>query len=260
MPTVDIIVSTKTSDSLRVEQISSMFDCPREKKQTLRWNIDLPLDSRPWNVGLIVGPSGCGKSTIARELWPKQMDEVFQWGAASVIDDFDESLSIEEIAEVCQAVGFNTIPAWMRPYRVLSNGERFRVSLARRLLSADDLVVIDEFSSVVDRRVAQIASYAVQKYIRRSGRRFVACSCHSDVIEWLQPDWICEPNANLFTWRCLRQRPEISIIIRRVSYGTWRLFAPFHYMNAELNRFARCFGLFVDDRIATFAGIPRTRE
>jgi GNAT superfamily N-acetyltransferase len=43
--------------------------------------------------------------------------------------------------------------------------------------------------------------------------------------------------------------------VARVSYETWRLFAPFHYLTSDLHRAARCFGLFVDDRIAAFAGM-----
>ena len=31
-------------------------------------------------------------------------------------EDFARSLSMKEIADMCQAVGFNTIPAWLRPY------------------------------------------------------------------------------------------------------------------------------------------------
>jgi hypothetical protein len=43
-----------------------------------------------------------------------------------------------------QSVGFNTIPAWMRPFAVPSNGEKFRVEMARRLIEAGDLVTMDE--------------------------------------------------------------------------------------------------------------------
>ena len=88
------------------------------------------------------------------------------------------------------AVGFNTIPAWLRPYGVLSNGEKFRVDLARRLLEGGDLIAVDEFTSVVDRQVAKIGSHAVQKWARGKGRQFVAATCHYDLEDWLQPDWV----------------------------------------------------------------------
>jgi GNAT superfamily N-acetyltransferase len=141
----------------------------------------------------------------------------------------------------------------MRPHAVLSNGERFRVDLARHLVEDVDPIVVDEFTSVVDRQVAKIAAHAVQKFVRAEKRRFVAASCHYDVIDWLQPDWILEPATMDFQWRELRRRPDIAVEVRRVPYDAWKLFAPFHYLTKELHHGARCYCLFVDDRPAAFA-------
>lgn len=250
---IDVTVQSRVADSVRVQQLSAMFDVPPQETSTLTWTGELPIEGLEWNVGAIIGPSGCGKSTIKRALFDE--DRSYAWGAESVIDDFSAELSMADITAVCQAVGFNTIPAWMRPYHVLSNGERFRVELARALLEGGDPIVVDEFTSVVDRQVAKIGSHAVQKYVRRTDKRFVAVSCHHDIVEWLQPDWVFEPATMTFTRRLLRRRPEINAEVRRVPYDAWRLFAPYHYLTAELHRAARCFGLFVDGRIAAFAGM-----
>ena len=43
------------------------------------------------------------------------------------------------------SVGLNSVPTWTKPYCVLSNGEKFRADLARRI---KDNAVIDEFKSV----------------------------------------------------------------------------------------------------------------
>jgi len=256
MPRVNVVVDSPVSRSVRVRQLESMFDVPPSERATLTWDGDVDLDQRPWRVGLIVGPSGCGKSTLLRHLFGAPAE--LHWGGASTIDDFAPSLSMSTIAEACQAVGFNTIPAWMRPFAVLSNGERFRVELARRVLEAPSPVVVDEFTSVVDRQVAQIGAHAVQKFIRRTAdRQFVAASCHDDIVEWLQPDWVLEPATMTLTWRDLQRRPPVDAVIRRVPYALWRLFAPYHYLTAELARSARCFGLFVHDRPAAFAGVMR---
>jgi GNAT superfamily N-acetyltransferase len=116
--------------------------------------------------------------------------------------------------------------------------------------------VVDEFTSVVDRQVAQIGAHAVQKHIRRTpGRQFVAASCHYDIVEWLQPDWVLEPSTMSLTWRGLQRRPPVECIVARVPYSAWRQFAPFHYLTADLHKAARCFGLFVGDRMAAFAGM-----
>src|SRR5215471_1029840 len=243
---VDVAVSTPISRSMRARQLEAMFDVPGGDIQMRMWAGDVPLDERDWNVGLIVGPSGAGKTTIARQMFGDEL--VPEWHEPSVIDDFDESISMQEIANACQAVGFNTIPAWLRPFEVLSTGERFRVDLARRMLESapDEPLVVDEFSSVVDRQVAKIGAHAVQKWVRRADRQFVAATCHFDVIDWLRPDWVLEPSTMTFRWESLRPRPPIAITIERVPYAAWQMFAPFHYLTASLHRAARCFVLFVD--------------
>lgn len=265
MPAFDFTLQTRVSDSVRARQLEGIFDVPYRETQDLRLSGDLPIDDAPWNVGLIVGPSGSGKTRIAHNVFGAACEPPLTWGAASVIDDFAASATVEAISHVCSAVGFNTITAWLRPYAVLSNGEQFRAQLARRLLEQGDPIVVDEFSSVVDRQVAQIASHAVQKHVRAHDRKFVAVACHYDIVDWLQPDWVFEPASGTFTRRLLRRRPALDVEVRRVPYDAWRVFAPFHYLTAELNRNARCFALFVADRIAAFAGMlhrphPKVRD
>jgi ABC-type uncharacterized transport system YnjBCD ATPase subunit len=256
MPKVDAVVSSPVSTSMRARQVEALFDVPPVEQQTLRWQGDVPLDDRPWNVGLIVGPSGCGKSTVASALFGAEaLASSLKWGGASVLDDFPTECPLGDLSAICQAVGFNTIPAWLRPFSVLSNGEQFRAMLARRLVESPSLVVLDEFTSVVDRQVARIGSHAVQKHVRKNGTKFVAVSCHHDIIDWLNPDWILEPATMTFAWRSLQRRPALDVEIARVEYATWRLFAPYHYMSSNLARAAQCFALFVEGRPAAFCGI-----
>lgn len=237
------------SGSHRVRQLESMFDVPTEEMSRVHWEGELPdfRSDDDWRIGLIVGPSGSGKSTIARELFGDEKS--FQWGGASVIDDFDDDLSINDIAAVCQAVGFNTIPSWMRPFSVLSTGEQFRVDLARRMTAFyDGPILVDEFTSVVDRQVAKIGSYAVNKWINKHElRQFVAVSCHYDIIDWLQPDWIIEMPTMRLERRLVRRRPDIRVSVGRVPYSAWSIFSRFHYLTADLNKAAKCFCLFVED-------------
>jgi len=247
---IEIHKEVEIESTIRTELLSSMFEVPAKTKLSVSLSGDLPLDDRPWNIGLIVGPSGSGKTLLLNNLFGGS--ELLFWEHKSVIDDFAADHSMEDIARVCQSVGFNTIPSYLRPYSVLSNGERFRVEVARRLLSPINPICIDEFTSVVDRQVAQFGCHAIQKYIRGcEHKQFIAASCHYDIIPWLQPDWILEPgNPCKFTWRSLCQRPPITVSVSRVQYKTWELFRDFHYMTAELNRAARCYGLYVSSKSA----------
>jgi len=252
---VALEVSTEVSRSSRARQVEALFDVPAQEKCSLKWEGDAPIEARPWNVGLVVGPSGCGKSSVARHMFGANFHPELEWRGKSVIDDFSETLSVADVAAACSSVGFNTIPAWLRPYAVLSNGEKFRVEVARRLLEGGDPIVIDEFTSVVDRQVAQIGSHAVAKFVRANKRQFVAVSCHYDIVDWLQPDWVLEPATMTFTWRSLQPRPTIDVEIVRVDHSAWRTFAPYHYLSADLHRGAACFVLFARGSPAAFAGI-----
>jgi ABC-type ATPase with predicted acetyltransferase domain len=65
-----------------------------------------------------------------------------------------------------------------------------RVDIARALCLDKPLIVFDEFTSVVDREIAKVSAFAISKTVRRSKKRFVAVTCHYDVVDWLEPDWV----------------------------------------------------------------------
>lgn len=250
MPRIDCVRSSVVARTPRVMQAESMFELPAAATAEVRWSLDLPLEDREWQIGLIVGPSGAGKSTIARELFGEHIVDELVWPAdRSVLDGFGPELGIKDVTGWLSAVGFSSPPSWLRPFQVLSTGEKFRATMARALAEAEDLVVIDEFTSVVDRQVARAACAAVSKAVRRGGRRFVGVGCHYDVLEWLQPDWICEPHESLFRWREVQQRPRVNLDIVPVHRQAWQLFKQHHYLNSDIHQPARCF-------LAMWDGVP----
>lgn len=191
MPSFDIVKTANIKKTYRVARIMGDYDVKIDHaNEHFAGEIKMPED---WHIGVIVGGSGTGKTTIARELFGDQMITGFDWSAQSVVDDMPKSCSMDEIERMFYAVGFGSVPSWLKPFSVLSNGEKMRVELARALLERD-FVVFDEFTSVVDRQVAQTASMAINKAIHRTGKKFVAVTCHYDVLEWLQPDWVFDTN------------------------------------------------------------------
>jgi len=60
----------------------------------------------------------------------------------------------------------------------------------RALLLEEPIIVFDEFTSVVDREVAKVSSFAIQKAVRRTKKKFIAVTCHYDIIDYLEPDWV----------------------------------------------------------------------
>lgn len=112
----------------------------------------------------------------------------YEYTHASVVDDMPKA-SMEDIEKMFYTVGFGSVPSWLKPYSVLSNGEKMRCDMARALLE-NETVCFDEFTSVVDRNVAETLCIALNKAIKRTNKKFIAVTCHRDVIEWLEPDWV----------------------------------------------------------------------
>jgi GNAT superfamily N-acetyltransferase len=227
-----------------------------------------------WRIGLIVGPSGSGKSTLAKKIFGKHLYHRREWPADKAVIDGLGDLPIKQITGIFTTVGFSSPPSWIKPYHVLSNGEQFRCDLARAISqggcvidetdsvagdvnpiakkvdSNGGLVVFDEFTSVVDRNVARVISGAIAKGIHRGriGCRFVAVTCHYDVTEWLEPDWIIDMASSSFQRRRLR-RPPIKLEIVHCRRSAWQLFARHHYLSGKLSGFARCY-------LALWEGVP----
>ena len=247
MSHIDVTVTCPVYDSFRVQQVAGMFDVPLAERATERFAIDVPELGDAWRIGLIVGPSGSGKSTIARRLFGERLYRERSWPTDRAVIDCLGDRPIKEITGLFTAVGFSSPPSWIKPYQVLSGGERFRCDLARALAEASagdepQLVAFDEFTSVVDRNVARIGSAAIAKGIHagRIACRLVAVTCHYDVAEWLEPDWVLDMATSTFSRRRLR-RPRIELEIFRCERGAWKMFARHHYLSGQLTAVARCF-------------------
>lgn len=215
------------------DRIANSFDFDFNGEITTEINIpDFPKD---FNIGLIVGSSGSGKSSLLKLFGDEEANE---WKSdecvANHFDNFDDA------CEKLGAVGFNSIITWLKPYQVLSTGEKFRCDVARKL---KDNSVIDEFTSVVNRECAISCSVSISKYIKKHNlKNIVFASCHDDIIEYLQPDWVYNTDKKeMSVGRCVRQRPQIVLEVNQCSEQIWYLFKPYHYLSAELNASADCY-------------------
>jgi len=138
-----------------------------------------------YNIGLIVGASGSGKSTILKKLKAASAFETPWNPNKAIVSHFD---SPDEAIEKLHACGLASVPTLCKPYHVLSNGEKYRAEFAR-LLEHD--LIMDEFTSEVNRETAKSLCVSVSKYIRKKDiKNIVLASCHKDIIPWLQPDWV----------------------------------------------------------------------
>lgn len=197
MPNFDIIKEVHPDNTFRVNSIISNFDLDIEHIHE-HFSGSIDIEGKEWNVGLIVGSSGTGKSTIAKDCFGDAYIKGYEYNEKAVVDDMPKGKSIKDIEKTFTSVGFASPPSWLKPYDVLSNGEKMRVDLARSILEDKEIIVFDEFTSVVNREVAKTSSYAISKAVRKQDKKFVAVACHRDIIEWLEPDWIYDTDEKRF--------------------------------------------------------------
>ncbi|CAE8691586.1 unnamed protein product [Polarella glacialis] len=159
---------------------------------------------------LVLGPSGSGKTTLLRAL----LSECFPQFATCPYPggDWQAGRPLIEAFETADAgrdllggVGLGSVPSWCKPFEVLSVGEKYRanVALALQARKADPQrpLVFDEWTSELDRDLARVLSLALGKRLRKGSGSpgeggetegpYIFATCHDDVAQHLQPEWLC---------------------------------------------------------------------
>lgn len=151
------------------------------------------LSNFKWNIGVLCGNSGSGKSTLLSTLGEPK-NPIYDY-SKSIISQFPH-MSEHDVCELLSSVGLSSVPVWLHKPNELSNGERARLDLCWILANAkeNEIILYDEFSSVINRAVAKSMSYALQRYVREKNLKIILASCHFDIIEWLNPDWVFNLN------------------------------------------------------------------
>src|SRR5437879_2162932 len=111
MPSITIIREAEVARTPRVLQMEGMFDVPPSARSVVRWEADLPLHEKPWNIGLIVGASGSGQTTVAREVIGERVVPAvgFEWPQdRSVLHGFPPDMPIKQVVGYLTSVGFSS--------------------------------------------------------------------------------------------------------------------------------------------------------
>ena len=240
-------------DSYRAARVKSLFNA----ESGCNFNLDVELDlTGDWNIGVVVGPSGSGKTSIGKTIFgggTEIHDYHKRWPQDKpIIDAIVPKGSFDDVTGALASVGLGDVPAWLRPFRVLSNGEQFRAGLARLICEKPKQVVVDEFTSVIDRRIAQIGSQAFQKAWRRANPtgKAVLLTPHYDILDWVQPNWILDLRTGKFARGSLQRRPNINIDIFKVNGSYWRFFKQHYYLNLPMPPAAEYYVGLADGELA----------
>lgn len=190
MPNINIVKYLPKSESYNFRYVCDRYDLDVSKFNK-NWSIEFDFP-KEWSIGLIVGNSGSGKSLISKEIFKKvYLGQIIQETQIPLIETFSD-IPIDKIISALSSVGMGSVPEWLTPYSCLSTGQKMRADLAYCLLSDEEIIAYDEFTSVVDRQVAKIVSHSIAKAFRKKNKKFVAITCHHDVEEWLEPDWVLD--------------------------------------------------------------------
>lgn len=237
MTTIEIHNRVSDFDTYRAARVKSLFNAESGCNFDLTIeNVDLSGD---WNIGVVVGASGSGKTSIGKQIFGENkivnLSEGWSYDKP-IIDDIAPDGDFNTVTGLLSSVGLGDVPAWLRPFRVLSNGEQFRAGLARAICEKPAEIVIDEFTSVIDRQIAKIGAQAFQKAWRRENPagKVVLLTPHYDILDWVQPDWVIDTTAKTFERGYPRQRPSIELEIRKVNGSYWRYFKPHYYLDLPM--------------------------
>ena len=255
---IDIDNRCDEFNSYRASRVKSLFNC--ESGANFRAAVEVP-DDDDWKIGVIVGPSGSGKTSAGKLLWPDVgiTDLYSGWpDDQPIVDGIAPAGDFDSVTGALSAVGLGDVPAWLRPFKALSNGQQFRAGLARVIVDAPERVVIDEFTSVVDRQIAKIGAAAFAKAFRRTRGRAVLLSCHYDILDWVEPDWVFDAGSGKLLRGELWRRPKLQLDVYKTDGSYWPMFEPHHYLKLPRMVAATYFVGFVDgEAVAHIAASPR---
>ena len=117
-----IKLKTKIVNDKYTEYVYEAFDIQNKEETEVEILYNLSeAKSFDWNIGVILGGSGTGKTTILKKMG--DVKKVNFDSNKSLISNFDW-LEPKDAALVLTSMGLSSVPTWLRPFHVLSNGEQ----------------------------------------------------------------------------------------------------------------------------------------
>ena len=194
---IDVRFQTRVERGPRVMEIAEAFGIGLEDKEFVVFD-HLDLDVEPGDVVYITGQSGGGKSVLLRDLQRQMiaagmhtvnLDDI-TFRDVPLIDqigkDTDDAIRLLAIAGISDAY------LYVRKPSELSDGQRYRLRLAKAVESGAAVWVADEFLAILDRTTAKVIAFSMQKVARRVGATLLVATTHTDMVADLAPDLVVE--------------------------------------------------------------------
>lgn len=190
---IDVAFNTRVNKTVRTLEIAESFGLGLDEKE---WRLydGLELNIEPGEVVYVTGQSGSGKSVILREL-QRLMAEGGQTVAS--IDDYqfsDEINVIDQLGKttsdalgLLSMAGLNDAYLFVRKPSEMSDGQKYRLKIAKLIESGANVWVADEFGAVLDRVTAQVVASNLQRAARAAGATVIVATTHEDLKNALRP-------------------------------------------------------------------------
>lgn len=190
---------------VRLAMDSFGIESPRLRKKLLG-PVDIELVAG--NIFLITGSSGAGKSILLDAICGKSTQgllvrgEIERGGKRAaeleslpsdvpLLQYFGERYGAERAFDILCRVGLSEAMVFIKPFSMLSMGQRYRAMLADLLLSGADIWVIDEFCSNLDPITASVISSQIRRLAKQHGIVLVAAAANvSHFVADLAPERI----------------------------------------------------------------------
>jgi len=189
--------STKAEVTQRTVAVCEAFGLGVDEAKRFIVFDDFSLDFCKGDLIYVMGDSGGGKTLLLKAFKKFFGDEAIEVEELEI--DPDETLvegvgaDVKEAIEVLSLCGLNDAFLFLRKYRELSEGQKYRYKLAKLMDSKHKSVwIIDEFCATLDRVMARIIAYLVQKVARKHGKTVIVGTTHRDLVEDFQPDMVVE--------------------------------------------------------------------
>lgn len=255
---LDITYKTNiTNPSTRVIEISDAFGVGIDEthKHIIVENLTIP----DFNILYLTGMSGSGKSSLLNEfkkeydfIEPKFNEESDDPIIDTIGNDLNEALYLLNL------VGLGEAFLYVKPYKILSDGQKYRFKIAKLIESNQKVWCIDEFCSFLDRTTASIVSYNIQKIARKLDRKVIVATAHNDLQQFLQADYVfdfcmgeglvIEKNTNEIINPFLND-----IKIEEGNISDYKKLGKYHYKNTEARFIKHIFKMMYKDILVGIA-------
>ncbi|MEX6147093.1 ATP-binding cassette domain-containing protein [Providencia hangzhouensis] len=193
---INVSFDTRVTKTTRTLEVAESFGLGMDDKQfTLYDNLAVEIEQN--DIVYIKGQSGSGKSVILRELQRLMSENGLSVASIDNIEFDNDKNVIDQVGKttaealsLLSMAGLNDAYLFIRKPSEMSDGQRYRLKIAKLIESGAQVWVADEFGAVLDRVTAQAVASNFQRAARQVGATVMVATTHEDLINALRPSVI----------------------------------------------------------------------